>query len=375
MTKATKNTFIATLVFIVTSVAMFFLAKIQSVSEWITRHIYFSYAKIFGPIYSNLDFAVFEVSAFLFAAGLIILISFSIYYFVHKNTEKGTALISVTVLLLSIISFLYITLGSSMYNRKALDIPEETSLMTSSSVKEIYANYFADFEYVASLQERDEDGSSICPYTEKELVERIQKEYERLDSDYFLDYTAKPKQIASSYIMNAFSIAGVTFTPSIEPGYNYQMFTFEKCATIMHELAHTKGVMRESDANEVAYYLLLTSEDPYLKYVGYLYTYPYMARAIRLVNETEEIYIPAVAYIDRQKAALYWEEKGKLSSLGDWINSLYLKSNSQSGTDSYISKEDYIKEIIIDDEGHEVIVYKVNRFSHMQNMIFALYKN
>ena len=262
-----------------------------------------------------------------------------------------------------------------MYNRAKLDIPEEESLLSSTDVKDIYSKYFEDFENAASIQSIDEDGSSICPYTEKELIEKLQKEYERLDSDYFLNYTAKPKQIASSYIMNAFSISGITFTPSVEPGYNYQMLAFEKCVTILHEIAHTKGVMRESDANEVAYYLLLTSEDSYLKYVGYLYTYVYMARAIRLVNDSEEIYIPNVAYIDRQKAISYWEEKSKLESLGDWLNSLYLKSNSQTGTDSYFSKEDYIKETIIDDEGNEIYIYKVNSFSHVQNMIYALYKN
>ena len=375
MTKTTKNILIATLVFIATSVAMFFLTKIESVSEWVTRYIYFPYAKVFGPIYSNLGFAVFEVSAFLFVLALIILISFSIYYFVHKNSEKGLALISISALLISMISFLYVSLGSSMYNRKPLDIKEEQSLLTYDEVKDVYSKYFADFEYVASMQRLDDDGSSVCPYTEKELIEKIKKEYERLDSDYFLLYTANPKQIASSYIMNAFSISGITFTPSIEPGYNYQMFTFEKCATIMHELAHTKGVMRESDANEVAYYLLLTSDDVYLKYVGYLYTYPYMVRAIRLINDSEEIYIPYIAYIDREKAASYWEEKGVMEKLGEWINSLYLKSNSQDGIDSYTSKENYQKEEIIDEEGQEKIIYTVKSFSHIQNMIFALYKN
>ena len=88
-----------------------------------------------------------------------------------------------------------------------------------------------------------------------------------------------------------------------------------------------------------------------------------------------EITVPYKAYMDKIKAYQYWEEKGVFSKLGDWINSLYLKSNSQDGTDSYISYDEHEEETIIDDEGHEKTIYQVLSFSHIQNMIFALYNN
>ena len=210
MTKITRNEIIATVCFIAITVAMFFISKIEAVSEWLTRHIYIPMANTFGSTFEHLEFAVFEVFLFLLAAAAVILIAFSIYYFVHKNKERGLRLLTTLFLVVSIVVFHYVSMASTMYNRKPLDVPEETTLLNKDQVHNIAVEYFADFLDVASKIDANEDGSSKCPYTEKEIIELLKKEYDKLNSDYFATHTASPKPVASSYLMNAFSITGIT---------------------------------------------------------------------------------------------------------------------------------------------------------------------
>ncbi len=375
MTKSSRNQFIATAVFIVLAIAMFFISRDEAASEWLTRHIYFNWAKIVGPIFNYVEFDVFEVSAFIWAAILLALLIFAIYYFVHKNNELGIRLIASICLIISMFSAIYVSTVSIMYNREKLDVYEVEEVMDKDEVLDVAVRYFLDFHSVASQQQFTEYGATICPYTDEELIKKIQEEYDRqLTSDYYCSYTATPKKVASSYLMSAFSIAGITFGTTVEPGYNYQMPMHNKCITIAHELAHTKGVMREADANELAYYILLNSQDSYLRYVGYLYTYGYINNALILVNAGFVLDIPACAKMDRFISSEFWSIKGTLSNLGETINSWYLKSNSQSGTGSYVSQSDYTEEVVENEEGEEEIIFTVNSFSHVQNMIFGLYQ-
>ena len=354
---------------------MFLLSRIESVSEWFTTHIYFSLASVFGRLFEHLEFAVFEVTAFLLALALVILLVFSLYYFVHKNKENGFSLLTTFALIISLFVFSYVSIASTMYNRKPLDVEEVECVLSKEEVESIATAYFADFNNVAAMQTVDEDGLSVCPYTEKELIQKIKEEYAKLDSPYFAKYTASPKPIASSYLMTAFAISGISYVPTFEPGYNYMLYFPEKTLTIAHEMAHTKGIMREADANELAYYVLLNSEDNYLKYIGYLYSYTYVRSALALSNSEIEISVPSVAIKDRVQGIEFWSEKAVLRNLGKAINEWYLKSNSQSGTDSYQSKDTHEEETIIDDQGNEQTIYHVINFSHVQNMIFALYQN
>ena len=373
MTKASRNKLIAAASLIVIAVAMFLLSKNKNISEWLTTHVYFAWAEVFGPVFDRIPFDFFEVFMFLMELAAIIMVSFSIYYFVHKNSEKGIAIISTLLVIVTSIITIYSSTASIMYNRKPLDVPQVTDVLSKDQVIEIADKYFADLNSTASQLSLNEDGSTICPYNDQELEKKIRDEFSKLTSSYYAKHTGTPKQVASSYIMSAFSIAGISFIPTVEPGYNYLMPAHAKSVTIAHEISHTKGIMREDDANELAYYILLNSDDAYLKYVGYLYTYSYISSALKLVNNTKVYTIPKCVVVDKEISREFWDDWGIFSKLGDAINSLYLKSNSQDGTDSYISYDEHKESTIIDDEGQEITIYEVERFSNIQNMLFALY--
>ena len=111
--------------------------------------------------------------------------------------------------------------------------------------------------------------------------------------------------------------------------------------TIAHELAHTRGVMREDDASQLAFYVCLNSDSPYLRYSAYAATF-YQLEV--MVSETyisaaerENLHpIDTTFNLSRNYVNSYWAEHDLLGDIGDKINDLYIKSSGiEDGTDSY----------------------------------------
>ena len=355
--KFIKQNLIAIGALLALTVAILIASRFEVCAEWMTRHIYFEWARGINYISSVIPYFSFEVEAFIVVAIIVSLLIYMIVQFVHKNKRVGWTIFTSIILIVMIIAFSYCLIVTPIYNRSVLDIKEEEELISNDEVISIANKYYDDFNYVASLQQINDDGITICPYSDQELEEIIKEEYKRLTSDYFAQIDVEPKRVVSSYLMSANSIAGITYMPNVEPAYNTQMLSLDKVLTIAHEIAHTQGVMREADANEVAYYILLTSNNNYLRYVGYLETMVYINRACILANSPKsKLDIPECAIKDRLAIQEFWQEKAVLAKAGDAINDLYLKMNSQEGTVSYYSYEVYEKETIIDEDGNEVII-------------------
>jgi hypothetical protein len=115
--------------------------------------------------------------------------------------------------------------------------------------------------------------------------------------------------------------------------------------TAAHEIAHTKGVMRESDADLLALYLMLNSDDYFLRMSGYFYSIGSIFKLSEytgvdtdrqeLLDLIDEKYFKYCDY-----AESYWDAHKSGKELGNWINNLYLLlSGVAEGTDSYRDNE------------------------------------
>ena len=385
MSKATKGNLIAIGVLIACSIAIFILSRFENIAEWWATSLYRNYAYAALNVFGNNKFDYFEYFMFSLALSTILIISLGIYYFVHKRKDKGWEMITGTVVMLLSVVFICIASMLPLYNRKQLAIKEQETLLSNDEAAAIAYQYFEDFNNL--IEGIDNSNSETNTYIrhyddkveyvggENALIESVREAYKMLDDNkYFARVYARVKKMSFSPVMSWFSIAGISYLPTVEPGYNIEMNFSEKCLTIAHELAHTRGVMREADANETAYYVLLNSDNLYLKYVGYLSTYSYMLQVLKLTNhEIDKNLVPKAAQYDIKRNREFWESHGIFDKVGDAINSLYLKINSQDGTASYKSYSEYEEETTVDDQGNEQTTYSVKSFSHVQNMIFALY--
>ena len=375
MSKATKKNLIAVGVLIALTTAIFILSRFENIAEWWATQYYKEIAYIMLDIEDWFKFSVFEAFMFSLAAATLAFIIVAIIAFVHKKKDQGWDYITGMFVMLLAVVFLFASISLPMYNRKQLNIKEEQTLLSDEEAVAIVNQYFADFNALVDSMDTNSEGV-VCKYTEQELIEKIKESYKILDdNEYFARVYARPKAMFFSSVMTWFGIEGITSLPTVEPGYNKQAPITDRIMAITHELAHTRGIMREADANETAFYVLLNSEDAYLRYIGYLNTYSYMLKVLRLTNnEVDYSLIPQAAKIDIKESNEYWKKNAIFRNAGDAINSLYLKLNSQDGTSSYQSYDEHTEEEYIDENGESHIKYSVTSYSHVQNMIFALYR-
>ena len=237
------------------------------------------------------------------------------------------------------------------YNRYPLgeELALEKHTITMENAVESSAYYIGKAKSLEDKFERDETGAVISPYSFNETVELVRKEYERLDSDYFNPFTVKPKKMMFSSIMSYMGFTGVFFPFFAEVNINVKAPAYGIPVTICHEMAHSKGVMRENEANFVAYYLLITSENEYLQYCGYMHA------SSRMLNET---YDPndRTYYDDTREliSEAMWGEYNASYTMWDsydtfvddifnWINNFYLTSSGvTSGVKSYSQTGEFL---------------------------------
>ena len=138
--------------------------------------------------------------------------------------------------------------------------------------------------------------------------------------------------------------------------------------TLAHELAHSKGVMRENDAQLLAAYICLNSEDYFIRYSGYLYTF---SSILNLMNYTgvKDDYSNMYKQMDKNILANYryinkfWDEHNLLEAIGEFFNNLYLNLFGKESTDDYQDPPPQV-----DDSTQEI-----THFSRYQQLMFQKY--
>lgn len=358
-------------------IALIFVKMDSGASEYWTRNWTFRWVGFWGSISSVFPFSVFELICFVLAIFAVVWLVLLIIDFVKKRTFKATNKLLSIVCIAVVMIGCYNSVATVAYNRHPLDLKSVSNEQIEANASKSLDNYFE--EYISAIKgvEVAEDGTSKCPYTFEQLGEKLIKEYEALDSDYFPNYISKPKKITSSWIMSNFWIQGITFVPTGEGNVNAFVPDTAKTFTMAHEMAHVMGVMRESEANILAKYILLNSKDPYLRYVGFLNCNEMNSVAVYTKNgkkysdfEEKNKELLSVIEADFSKEIDFWNKYNIFDDIGDFFNNIYLKlQGEKEGTDSYNSPSDI--ETGIDDNGE--IVYIVKDFSQSIKVIFSIF--
>ena len=311
------------------------------IAEAWTRGFGQFYFSVVGPTVSWFPLSITEL--YYITIGIIIFVSIIqlIKRFVKHKPVEGVKKILKILNIITATLLTYTITFEFGYKRDPVDLPFYNEKVNNSEFKDIY-NYFAeDLNYCVSQLEFTEEGDLIVNKSIREISELVEKSYDIIDSDYFFKTTVHAKPMMSSIIYRELQITGITFAPFGEANVNYLATSIEIPVTIAHEIAHTKGVMRENEANQVAFYVCLNSEDVYVRFSAYaLYFYQmsimttssYMNKADR----EELIHINYNYSLCRKYATQYWKDHDLMGKIGDWFNNLYIKSSGDpNGTASY----------------------------------------
>lgn len=372
---------VAVIILVAVLVVMLQLQKDVNVCERIATTLSRAWIYIFGNLFGFMPFSVYEVflvAAIVFAVTSVVLI---IVHLCKKRGAKALSLLlTVAITALSVVN-VYSLSASFAYNRQPLP-------------KDIYTTYKSDdFSYDQAVDmaekvvdklnaaynqiERDSEGHVVMP-SQKQLNALLAKEFERLPSEYFSSYTPVSKTIANKTIMSELHIVGVFFAPFGEANINGFETGLYLPHTMAHEMAHGKGVMRENEANLVASYLLLTSDNPYLSYSGLVKTFYSALSLVSLYPDSQADYARLYASVDRgvlkdmSDYSKFWSRFTLLDDIGNWLNDIYLKLNKQTGSDSYYKPSQSEGTGKKDNDGQEIL--RIINFSDTQNLLVGLYK-
>ena len=142
---------------------------------------------------------------------------------------------------------------------------------------------------------------------------------------------APPKPLFASEVLTRLGVSGIYFPYTGEPNYNADVPDFLLPFVMAHEMAHQRGVARESEANFVAYVVCINSRDPFLRYSGY-------RNGLGVLSELYKVEPEKARELSRQlgpgyredsrRAALFWvKAAGTAGALSQRLNDFYLRAN------------------------------------------------
>ena len=362
-------------------------------SDFVCRYVARPWVYVIGHVNSLFPFSVYEwILVWLVCVGVALLIA-AVILLCRKQWRPVLAGLSVVAVFAFSVAVLYtVTVGFSYY-RPAVPVPQSEQAYTGGQVTEMVQYFLDDYNALAQKLPRDKSGNVRSPYSMHQLSKKLQREYKRLGSSYYYGYTPRGKGVCNSWFMTLNNVSGLTFVPLGECTVNRQTPPSDIPQTMAHEMAHAKGVMREGDANFVAYYVLLTSQDEYLRYCGYFSCFYALLSAVNADTSNKQDYVrmqqelSPLIKTEQQNAYRFWSEKSKqpgfagwinrvCEKIGDFMNDVFLKSNgADNGNDSYndVATDGSVTDTGAVDPDTGDTIYAVT-YSSVQKMFFAVFE-
>jgi len=230
--------------------------------------------------------------------------------------------------------------GESLTVKLELDQVSVTPAELDFTAREIYSEIEellpeVTFKYASS---------SVMPYSFDEMNGKLNEAYSSAAEKYgfITNFKSNLKYVTLSKAMTYTHISGVYtfFTGESNINVNFPDYTIP--FTAAHEMSHQRGIGPENEANFMAFLVCLESDDPYIKYSGYLNVFEYVLNALyqadtnlysSLLNEIDyRVRYEMIAYSE-----FFKEYRDTVASeITGTINDTYLQSQGQTaGSKSY----------------------------------------
>lgn len=215
---------------------------------------------------------------------------------------------------------------------------EEYSVET---LKEVTVFMARQAEQAAGAVQRDENGQMVAQFDA--WAAAAGEGYRRLGQTVpqFAGETPKVKKLLSGRLFSYMGFTGIYVPFTAEANVNPEISVPSMPFTMCHELAHSKLVAREDEANFCAFLACLENSDPAFQYSAWYsafsYTYASLYRADpAMAAEAAEA---AGELLRRDRAAAgehYAQFDGPVQEAAQKVNDLYLKAaGDEQGSESY----------------------------------------
>lgn len=279
---------------------------------------------------------------------LPVVLVFSLIHAVRRRCDTWKSALVYLGILLSVVSLLFSLFslnfaagyrGTSLDEKLDLDRRAVSAEELYDTAELLRENINRETEHILY----GEDGFSVMPYTLDTLNDQLNDTYAAfcIDHEFITHVDGSIKPVLVSEAMSYMHITGVYsfFTGEANVNVNFPDYTLP--FTAAHEMAHQRGIAREDEANFVAYLVCISSDDPYIRYSGYLNMYEYVVGA--LASADYESFCMVSAHLNG-------EVKGEITAYNQFfktyadstaskvsgtVNNSFLQSQGTPGTKSY----------------------------------------
>lgn len=336
------------LILISVSIVLTMYARInRSFAEFYASKVYPVFAGIISFFTSKVKFSLAE---FIIIALLITVVIYLLIVLVKTLTKKSSVYFKNFFLnmslVLSIIYFLFVLFCGINYYRYEFTYYSGLEIKESSTEEliKLCEILISDANEQRALLKTGVNGTAeIFDVDYIGTAERARKSFDNISQDYEVlngNYPA-PKPVINSSIMSQMRITGVFIPFTFEANVNVDIPEYQIPSTMLHELVHLRGFMREDEANFISYLACVNSGFDDFAYSGTmlalthsmsaLYFEDYEAFAGLYNTYSEDV------RNDLRYSSNYWKQfETKVAEISNKVNDSYLKANNQDdGVKSY----------------------------------------
>lgn len=318
-----------------------------SFAEFYALRIYPVFAESISSFSSKIKFSLAE---FIIIALIITIIIYFLITLTQTLIEKSSQYFKNFFLniaaSLSIIYFLFVLFCGINYYRheftyySGLEIKESSTEelinlceILINSANETRSRLGTSSKGTAELYDIDYSGTSERA---KKSFDNISGQYDVLKGNY-----PSPKLVVFSNVMSHMRITGMFFPFTFEANVNKDIPPYQIPSTMLHELVHLRGFMREDEANFISYLACINSGFDDFAYSGTMLALTYSMNS--LYYEDYDAYSSLYDKYsedvknDLRYSSNYWKQyETKVAEISNKVNDSYLRANNQDdGVKSY----------------------------------------
>ena len=327
----------------VLSGAMLLASRLSTaLADSINEHISSPFRRFMAGFADHFSFSLFEilVLSLPLVAALIIWRAVVVFRRGYGRTRFIVNVIAVALLLYSGNS---IALGvsyntTSVAQHLALEETEINEQTLSVAMTNLCHEINALSEEITYF-----DGESHSGYDMSELSTLICDSYAAVASQYSYpdSFYSTAKGVDALHFLSYLRLTGIYTYYTGEANVNTDFPDYDVTFTTAHELSHQRGVLREDEANFMAYLVCSESTDPYLRYSAALSMLDYVGTALWRTNP--QLYYSILdtlsesARDDLRASYRVGAEYGDtvFADISNFVNDLFLRSNGTDGVVTY----------------------------------------
>lgn len=328
--------------FIIVGVIYFLSTVSSTFADYINATLSQDFRRAMASVGGLFSFSLFQAIVIALPLILFIIVYLAIKAFTHGNIVRY--IINVCAVFLLVYSGHLLALGVGYHTTDISDKMQlEDSKVDEESLVQVLEILIDDINALAADMPRNGQGIFDPDCTNAEISERICESFNQFSEKYSVcgSFDSSFKTVGVANFMSYLGLTGIYTYYTGEANVNEDYPAYVRIFTAAHEMAHQRGVLRENEANFVAYIVTSSSSDPYLQYSGALDMYGYFASALYKTNK-ERYYSVAenlsdYAWADVAASNAVSRKYGDtfISQISDMINNLYLKSNGTEGVITY----------------------------------------